>query len=75
VDHIDEALSIAPVVCVQNAYALACVATRPGRGVRRARHRVRAVLRDRRDRSRVHVDENVAAGAVRLTPGDLALLG
>jgi aryl-alcohol dehydrogenase-like predicted oxidoreductase len=122
VDHIDEALAIAPVVCVQNAYALdlrrdedvlaACAergiafvpffaiagtgresgaATEHDEALRTvaARHEVSEhqvrlawtlhqgehVLAIPGTGDPAHVDENVAAGAIRLTPEDLALLG
>jgi aryl-alcohol dehydrogenase-like predicted oxidoreductase len=122
VDHIDEALAIAPVVCVQNAYALdlrrdedvlaACAergiafvpffaiagtgresgaATEHDEALRTvaarnevSEHQVRLawtlhqgehVLAIPGTGDPAHVDENVAAGAIRLTPEDLALLG
>ena len=119
-EHLAEAQAIAPVVCVQNRYSIG--ARRRARtrccGLRRAGHRVRAVLRDRRRRARGgrepapssdevlavarahgvtpaqvrlawtlqqgphvlaipgtgnpdHLAENVAAGALRLSPGEL----
>jgi aryl-alcohol dehydrogenase-like predicted oxidoreductase len=122
VDHLDEAQAIAPVVCVQNAYALdlrrdedvlaACaergiafvpffaiagtgresgaaaehdealrtVAARHEVSEHQVRlawtlHRGEHVLAIPGTGDPAHVEENVAAGAVRLTEEDLALLG
>lgn len=122
VDHLDEALAIAPVVCVQNAYALdlrrdedvlaACgergIAFVPFFAIAGTGRESGATdahddaVRTVADRHQVtphqvrlawtlhrgahvlaipgtgdpdHLVENVAAGAIRLTPEDLALLG
>ena len=72
-DHLAEAVAIAPVVCVQNAYGIGATAAqvRLVWTLQQGPH----VLAIPGTGDPQHLEANVAAGALRLTPEEMALPG